>query len=367
MGQFEFRPILVTIKKLQTDPLITDLGFGRSSQWSPDCVNKMHTQRAGLPAQPWCKRAAGGIFMGATFPRPGLQIKRLLYCTDFSPAAQVAFSYAVDVARHFKAKLYGLYVRNPDDYIIVFPEGGSIPPGFTVSQAKEKLHALLDSLNGPLDGPVDATPEKIDHEVLVQEGEIWPEIAAVIENEQIDLLVAGTKGRTGVSKILLGSRAEEILRRASCPVLTVGPHLSGNPPHGFTEILFATDFGPEAGAAGAYAVFLAQEYQAGLTLLHVPAIHEHAARPDEPAASAESRLRELVPAGVRLRREPQFVIRSGAAAEVILDLASRAKSDLIVMGAHRPGGIPGSASHSPTSTAYKVVTEANCPVLTVGA
>ncbi len=73
---------------------------------------------------------------------------------------------------------------------------------------------------------------------------MWPALESVINEKQIDLLVLGSRGRTGMGKILLGSVAEEIVRQAACPVLTVAPHSPSEPPleGRFREILYATDF-----------------------------------------------------------------------------------------------------------------------------
>jgi nucleotide-binding universal stress UspA family protein len=170
-----------------------------------------------------------------------------------------------------------------------------------------------------------------------------------------------------VAKLVLGSRAEEIFRRATCPVLTVGPHLAEHLPHtGIHQILYATDFSAEAAAAAPYAVSLAQEYQAGLTLLHVitdPRTGD-LVQPHELVASAQRRLRELVPPEAQLWCEPRFEVEQGAAAETILDIAGLRKADLVVMGVRRPSG---AATHLPIATAHKVVSRANCPVLTVRA
>ena len=294
--------------------------------------------------------------MGTLDTRLRIRLKNVLFCADFSPAAEVALPYAVDLARHFRAKLYALYVRNPDDYIIVFPEGGSIPPGFTASQARKKLNGLLEPLEG------------LERQVLVEEGEVWPTIASVIEENEIDLVVAGTKGRTGIAKLVLGSRAEEIFRRASCPVLTVGPHSPARLPHiGFQEILYATNFGSAAAEAARYAMSLAQEYQASLTLLHVIAglAAEDAAQREKLIAAAQKALRSLLPTETQLWREPLMSVQQGPPAETILELAGARKADLIVMGVRHPVGISASATHLPTSVAHRIVSGANCPVLTV--
>lgn len=284
-----------------------------------------------------------------------VQLKNILFCTDFSHAADSAFPYAADLARHFGSKLYALYVRNPDDYVMVFPEGGSVPPGFTEAHAKNKLNGLL------------APFSDLDRQVLVEEGDVWPTIESVAEKNEIDLIVAGTRGRTGIAKLVLGSRAEEIFRRATCPVLTIGQRLSEHLPHtGIHQILYATDFTAQAETAAPYAISLAQEYQAGLTLLHVitSARTGDLVQPHELIASAQRRLRELLPAESQLWCEPRFEVEQGPAAETILDIADLRKADLIVMGVRRSAG---AATHLPMATAHKVVSRANCPVLTVRA
>ena len=112
---------------------------------------------------------------------------------------------------------------------------------------------------------------------------------------------------------------------------------------------------------------LAQEFQAHLTLLHV--IPEERPGdlilPGEQTESSERRLHELVPAEAELWCVPQFAVEEGPVAEKILEVAKKRNADLIVLGVHRPSGFPGAATHLPTAIAHKVVTQANCPVLTV--
>jgi nucleotide-binding universal stress UspA family protein len=63
----------------------------------------------------------------------------------------------------------------------------------------------------------------VEHEVVIGEGNLWEVLSNVIQQKEIDLVVVGTRGRTGFGKTLLGSVAEQILRQSPCPVLTVGP------------------------------------------------------------------------------------------------------------------------------------------------
>jgi nucleotide-binding universal stress UspA family protein len=190
-----------------------------------------------------------------------------------------------------------------------------------------------------------------------------------LTKKKIDLLVLGTHGRTGIGKFFLGSVAEEVLHQARCPVLTVGPHSPSEPPREgrFREILYATDFSADALAVVPYALSLAQEHRAHLTLLHVvqqTGVPDFV-RPDEVEASAVQQMRDLVPEAAELWCEPRYAVGKGELAEAILEAANQRKSDLIVLGVKKPGGIPGGASHLPLGVAHKVIAHAICPVLTV--
>jgi len=98
---------------------------------------------------------------------------------------------------------------------------------------------------------------------------VWEVLAQLIEEQDTDLLVVGTHGRTGIRQLLMGSIAEEIFRRAHCPVLSVGPNVLDNPEDlaEFHQILLATDSSEDSLAAAPYAISLAQEHQAQLYLL----------------------------------------------------------------------------------------------------
>ena len=193
-------------------------------------------------------------------------------------------------------------------------------------------------------------------------------IEAVAQQKEADLIVVGTNGRRGIGKFILGSVAEEILRRAKCPVLTVGPHSASEAP-GETKlrrIVYATDFGDASPGAAAYAVALAQEHQAHLTLLHVVA-HPKAGElvpPHELEAAAVDRLRALVAEEAELWCEPKAMVRHGAAAEKILEVAEQEQADLIILGLRNGKGIE-RATHLPTAVAHQVISHATCPVLTV--
>ncbi|MGH9703774.1 MAG: universal stress protein [Candidatus Acidiferrales bacterium] len=286
-----------------------------------------------------------------------IELKNIVFATDFSRPSEDALPYAAELARHFGAKLYALHVRPSEIYTMAAPESWQALAEAQQAAAREKVRNLVSRF-----------PD-VKSEVVIEEGEIWPALVSTLEKNQIDLIVIGTRGRTGIGKLLLGSAAEEIFREAPCAVLTVGPHSPADPPAGgnFHEILFATDFSEESLAAVPYAISLAQEYQGHLTLLHVIAQPESGdlVNRKEVEASALRRMHALVPLEAEMWCEPWFMVMEGETAETILDVADDRKADLIVLGVRPPEGVPGAATHLPIATAHKLVSHAKCPVLTV--
>ena len=210
---------------------------------------------------------------------------------------------------------------------------------------------------------------RIPHEVVFSEGSLSSAIEKTIAAKSIDLVVIGTNGRTGAKKMLLGSVAAEILRRAQCPVLTIGPHCTGNAKEQLEmgEILFATDFSPESLAAAPYAISFAEEHQAELTLVNV--IQETAGvelvHPEQYIDPAWRLLRNLVPPEAELWCTPTCIVTKGAPAETILRIAGERKPDLIVLGVKDVKKAMSVATHLSRATAQAVVANAPCPVLTV--
>ena len=282
------------------------------------------------------------------------QFENILFATDFSAAAAHAVPFVKKIARHFQSNLVALHVKPP----VVNPmtQPTTWQADIVAARVFDKKHRdeLLDTFAG------------INTEVMIEEGEIQSCLQSAIEKHNTDLVIIATRGRTGVAKVLLGSVAEEIFRTVPCPVLTVGPH-SDPAKANIREILLATDFGSESQSAAAYAVSLAQEYQARLTLLHV--VPER--KPGELVSwfdvqeSSKQLLRKLVPAEAEAWCRPEYLVERGDPAERILDLANLRAVDLIVLGAQPEKGILGAATHLPIATAHKVVAHANCPVLTV--
>lgn len=282
-----------------------------------------------------------------------VRFKNILYATDFSSASQLAVRYAVPLARRYGSQIFVLHVipaaSAPTD---------SSAHGLKPLEAEDR-ETIVSMVN------FEPRLKGISHEFIVRKGDIWTEIARIIEEKAISLVLMGTHGRSGASKVIMGSVAEEIVRKARCPVLTVGPNVCGEPDSlaDIRTILCPIDFRPESLAAIPYATSLAEQNQARLYLLHVSG-----STADElPDASTKAALRALVPAEAELYCEPRALVEYGTPTEKILDSASELGVDLIVLGVKPAAQFAGQPPHRGVATAYKIVTEAICPVLTVRA
>jgi len=285
-----------------------------------------------------------------------VSLTRILVTTDYSPESDRALDYALALARRYDARIYLAHVIALDPFLYAEPALAEATYEKVRQAAEQGMADIL--VSGKLRG--------VPHEVLLEEGSVWPAIEKLIGEHEIDLVVTATHGRGKVQKVLIGSVAEEIFRQADCAVLTVGPRVKGEPAAevDLKSILFATDFGHGAEKAAAHAFSLAQEHGARLTMLHViqeaTAFTEESVRQQREAAVR--RLEKLMPEGAENWCKPVFRATFGAAAEEILTMARETNADLIVMGAKKMKSMAG---HAPFAVAYHVVTKAHCPVLTV--
>ena len=308
-----------------------------------------------------------------TTSKPSAAFRHILVATDFSEASRRALCDAQRLAAESNAQMSLIHVLQPDRKYGALEN----PPELDLERisAEKRIKALVDEL-----GP----GQKIET-TLVKHGPVADQVASVIREQAIDLLVIGTRGRGGLQKLALGSVAEELLRVAPCPVMTIGPKAdiaANTPGHGFHRILFATDFGKGSALALPLALAMARAQQAKLILLHmIPPMPATSASlsayaPADAAAdelvqweeSSRKRyirqLRECLPAETGLEQELEYVVGTDFLAEGILTASARFNVDLIVMGANRTAS-PKAAAHIPWSAVHEVVRSAPCPVLTV--
>lgn len=285
-----------------------------------------------------------------------LLFTNILVATDFSPASDGALEYAASLARRYGSRIYLTHVITLDGFPMMSPEVAARSLQELWTAAEQGMKEALES------GRLDAVPNK----VVIQEGNLWPTIEQLIKEHEIDLVVLGTRGAGTLRKILIGSGAEEIFRKAKAPVLTVGPLAEKEPFYEleFKNILFATDFGKSAEREAKYAFSLAQEHRSRLRFVHVFA-HPEAYSGDILVLEKEGhqvKLQELVPRGAELHCKLDFEVAVGEPVEQILRIAKETNADLIVMGAKARGSLAGNVPHT---KAYRVVCGARCPVLTI--
>jgi nucleotide-binding universal stress UspA family protein len=293
--------------------------------------------------------------MDESRPRTGI-IDNVLFATDFSPATESAFSYAVGIAERYQAKLYVVHVINLESFDLLESQ--------SARTLIKEAHDVADRKMAQLLGPLHLQRER--YEGIVAEGEISEVLTNMIQLHHIDLAVLGTHGRRAFKKLLLGSIAEEIFRTAPCPVLTVGPKTApATAKSGLRHILYPMEFAPDTSKAAQYAVSLAERYTATLTVMNV---RENMAASDSTAEEFPQPFKrwinDNVPQDSDLHNRIRFERGFGPAADSILDFVAKANVDLIVMTIRKLDPIM--AAHLPTSDAtHQLVSRAPCPVLTI--
>jgi nucleotide-binding universal stress UspA family protein len=278
-----------------------------------------------------------------------ISFKKILFLTDFTQASQAALSYALGFAKHYRAQLYPAHACDP----VILTETTSVD---VIDKVVENSKKELEKL---------AAYNKMTGPALFTRGTVESAFSRWVDEHGIDLVVVGTHGRRGLQRFLLGSTAEFIFRNATCPVLTVGPHVALRPYNGFTadNILFPTDLGPHAEFAATYALSFARENRAHLTFMHVVPLDEVFQRDrTEIVNAAQEKLAKLVPSDAKLWCEPEMIVEIGDPALEVEGFAEKERPDLIVLGL--PANKEFSA-HFRTGVTYKLVSSAPCPVLTI--
>jgi nucleotide-binding universal stress UspA family protein len=143
-----------------------------------------------------------------------MKIEQILFPTDFSEGSYHAMPYAVDFSKHYNAKLHIIHIVHD----------------FTKATYSHMPHISSDKI---FDEITEWARNEIDKccieqirglpkvEKLVLKGIPYEEIVKFADNKKIDIIVMGTYGRVGLDKLIFGSTAERVVRKAPCPVLTV--------------------------------------------------------------------------------------------------------------------------------------------------
>jgi nucleotide-binding universal stress UspA family protein len=291
--------------------------------------------------------------MASTESSPRIKLRNLLYLTDFSEPSQRALPFAMSIAQVFGCKIFSMHILVLS--VCSVPDIAVDTVAVQEHCAERDMQRLATQFTGMPCGTI-----------VERSFGIWPSVGRAMEDLGIDLIVLGTHGRTGASKLLLGSVAEEIFRRSRVPVMTIGPNVPRGAHHGlpFRHLLLATDLGPKSAAATPYAICFVEDNRALLTVIHVAPPNQQAI--EEMNKSLDSIGAKMLPFRQEgLSRHPEKIIGYGNAAEKLLEAARERETDLIVSDICGAGRRLGAATHVGQTTAHTIVANAACAVLTI--
>jgi nucleotide-binding universal stress UspA family protein len=259
----------------------------------------------------------------------------ILVPTDGSDAASAAAEGAIAIARRFNATLYSIHVLNL----------GDLPPGVNeVAQVSDDLVRHAEELVATVvdlatDAGLNARAEVVEadepvHEVLVD----------YARDHDVDCIVMGTHGRTGLTQLALGSTVERTLRASPVPVIAV--HEDGGLDPEFGRILVPIDGSDAARAAADLAIDLATETDAALHIVHVVDIGQIAHEVDSgdildtSEDAGQQAVDEIVDrAKAADMRSVEASVLSGPTSRAIVNYATDRDIDCIVMGTHGRTGV----------------------------
>ncbi len=296
-----------------------------------------------------------------------VELKSIMCAADFSDFSDHACLYGIALAKEFKAKLYMCHAVDLPSAAIY--EEGISDPLEQQNRLTDYAHEYLNRLIGE---------DSLDWEPVIKIGQAANELTSVAEEKHIDLVISATHGRSGLTRLILGSVTERIMHTLPCPLLVV--HSSEKDSTAFDgeefrfkRILVGCDFSSDSSLAFEYALSLAQEFQSELHLIHViePNMYEDLfelpieAEDDSlefMSGRIDEKLKNMVPEGVvnwcTLKTSPLL----GRAHEELISYAEANDIDLIVLGVRGHGLVE---KLFVGSTTDRVVRQAKCPVLCV--
>jgi nucleotide-binding universal stress UspA family protein len=308
----------------------------------------------GLNHPPSQKRDIDPMQTPAADTIPGFE--RVLLATDFSAASQSAFKAALDICRALRSSLL---VQHVFEYAeMAPPETGGLL--IEMQGLRERCESNLTQMCAQ------AGEAGVDCQSVLLDGNAAACILDSIEGRRIDLAVLGTNALHGFERLVFGSTAEAVLRKASCPVLTVGPRVSqcnrDTKPDG--PIVFATDFDFTTMHAIRFAAAFSNLESAPLHCLHVlPRTLEAGVQTESVPSIMSEALQQLASESGVVIEPPTCATTFGSEISyAVVDYARQHNARLIVLGVRKASLL---ASHVPEHITYRIITEANCPVLTM--
>ena len=285
----------------------------------------------------------------------GLHVNAVVYGTDFTVCSQNAGLYAALMARFFSARLLVTHAFTLSQAAMEVEIDRTL-----VSQQRKDLRVFLAEKAATLaSDSMEVIPLLVDGDPK----EVLPKVA---DEHAPSLLVLGTHGGGWVEREIIGSVAEQVLRSSRWPTMTVGPQVrsASSRPFPFHRILYATALSSSAGRAAAFAASLAQAMGAEMDVVHAIE-HGVADRPERLEEITKS-FRDALGDGVKDFLCQQTFIEAENAHEQILKRCRERSIDLLVLRTAKGVGkssLLGLTTR--TSGAFRLIVDAECPVLTV--
>lgn len=277
--------------------------------------------------------------------------QHVIVATDFSEASGRAISIAGKLALQFGAKLSVLHV-----FEIVAHHRYQIPVSWMIDAVRRDIkQQLLGKVEELKAAGINA------HACLLDHGIAPVEIIKYLDCHKDAVAVMGTHARSGMERFLLGSTAEEVLRHASCPVITVGPHVVVSPnSQAFRRVLYAVDCSQSSMSAVPLLQELCTTQSVEMIVLHVSTVPAFD-RATEDAVFEPVRKAFTGEAAVGI--QPEYVTLHGTdISQAIVNEAERLDADLIVLGVRRGDS---SSLRLPPKITFQVIAAAPSAVLTV--
>jgi nucleotide-binding universal stress UspA family protein len=288
-----------------------------------------------------------------------VRFRKILCPVDFFKPSKQAFKYAVKFAANYEAAVHVLHVVAP-----VIPAAYGAP--FSAQDLTADLEKESKRLLQKLQSEAGESGVRVTTEVRL--GDIDIEIRRAVEAQKSDLVVIGTHGRRVFERLVMGSVAERMLRHCPVPLITIGPGRKGvSTPPNIRRILVTTDFSAGTRDAVEYALSIAQESQAKVTLLHV--IHDLAAdlggKYSGPLLRGiETELKNLIPEDALNWCDVETRIEAGLPSEFIPKFLHSERFDLLVMNIHGKNMLDRVLLGSTAERTVRAAAEI-CPVLLI--
>lgn len=273
--------------------------------------------------------------------------------TDFLPGSTSAMAYALALAKAGKSRVVAVYAVDPFEYSFGPKDVRDLKKQEVWARAREAMAQWLR-----------ANKFSACTASLV-EGEAGPAIAKFIDQRDMDLTVLATSARSHGARLLLGSVAEEIFRKAHCLVLVLGPKIPPRHRRQLKRLVFATALEPHSLAALPRLSKLAGNFNSTISVIR--AVHpDIRSRTERARIGKETKLKIAATADSALRKRTKKIqVEFGQPVKAITGFANATKADAIVMGIRGGGAWDRATTHIPWALAHRVIASARSPVLTI--